>query len=68
MPSFRKAHKQAEHALKSKLGIGTARNYKQALIRLTQWIQKHRFGDLNYCEMLTLTLAINLAMPLLKKN
>jgi integrase len=62
MPSFRNAKKQAEHALKHKLGIGTARhgqkddrkihsigtvrNYKQALIRLTEWIQKHRLGDL----------------------
>lgn len=62
MPSFRKAHKQSEHALKSKLGIGiarhgqkgdrkihsvgTARNYQQALTRLTEWIQKHRQGDL----------------------
>lgn len=62
MPSFRKAHKQAEHAIKQKLGIGigrhdhktdrkihsvgTARNYKQALTRLTQWIQKNRLGDL----------------------
>lgn len=62
MPSFRKAKKQAEHAIKQKLGIGigrhghrtdrkihslgTARNYKQALTRLTEWIQKHRLGDL----------------------
>src|SRR5262245_21173845 len=26
--------------------LGTARNYQQALTRLTQWIQKRRLGDL----------------------
>lgn len=62
MPSFRQAHKQAEHAVKQKLGmgtarhgqktdrkihsVGTARNYKQALTRLTEWIQQNRLGDL----------------------
>ncbi len=63
MPSFRNAKEQAAHAVKKKLGIGvarharpddqkihslgTARNYAQALTRITQWIQQHRLGDLN---------------------
>jgi integrase len=71
MPRFRKAHKQAEHAIKQKLSIGlarhdhktdrkihsvgTARNYTQALTRLTQWIQTNRLGDL---KMLTADKAV----------
>jgi integrase len=62
MPSFRNAKKQAAHAVKTKLGIGTARhtqkhelkihslgtarNYEQALTRLTQWLQENKLGDL----------------------
>lgn len=62
MPSFRKANKQAAHAVKQKLQIGkarhgkardkkvhslgTARNYTQSLTRLTQWLQHNRLGDL----------------------
>ncbi len=62
MPSFRNAKAQAQHAVKQKLSIGqarhnhhddkkihslgTKRNYEQALIRLTEWIQKNRLGDL----------------------
>ncbi len=62
MPSFRSAKKQAEHAVKAKLGIsaarhlqkndlkihslGTARNYQQALTRLTKWLQENKLGDL----------------------
>ncbi len=62
MPSFRNAKAQAEHAVSQKLGIGkarhtnkgdhkihslgTARNYAQALTRLTHWIQENRLGDL----------------------
>ncbi len=62
MPSFRDAKKQAQHAVKIKLGIniarhtskndkkihslGTARNYEQALMRLTQWLQENKLGDL----------------------
>lgn len=62
MPSFRNAKSQAQHAVKQKLNInsarhtqrhdkkihslGTARNYEQALIRLTQWLQKNKLGDL----------------------
>lgn len=62
MPSFRKAHKQVAHALQQKLSIGvnrhtnhddqkihslgTARNYSQALTRLTVWLQKNQLNDL----------------------
>lgn len=62
MPSFRNAKSQAKHAIKQKLGIkvarhthrddqkihslGTARNYETALIRLTEWLQQNRLGDL----------------------
>jgi len=62
MPSFRSAKSQAEHAVKKNLGIGTARhtqrhdqkihslgtarNYTQALTRITQWIQQNKLGDL----------------------
>lgn len=62
MPSFRNAKKQAQHAVKTKLQIksarhihkddkkihslGTARNYEAALTRLTQWLQKNKLGDL----------------------
>ena len=62
MPSFRNAKKQAEHAVKQKLALnrarhthrhdqkihslGTARNYTQALTRLTQWLQQHQLKDL----------------------
>lgn len=62
MPSFRNAKKQAKHAVKTKLGIGTARhtkkndlkvhslgtarNYEQALTRLTKWLQENKLGDL----------------------
>ena len=62
MPSFRNAKSQAKHAVKQKLGIkvarhtqrhdqkihslGTARNYEQALTRLTKWLQQNKLGDL----------------------
>jgi integrase len=62
MPSFRNAKSQAQHAMKNKLSInaarhinrhdqkihslGTARNYEQALTRLTQWLQENKLGDL----------------------
>jgi integrase len=62
MPSFRNAKSQAQHAVKQKLGIktarhtnrddkkihslGTARNYEQALIRITQWLQENKLDDL----------------------
>jgi hypothetical protein len=62
MPSFRNAKSQAKHAVKQRLNInsarhtqrhdkkihslGTARNYEQALTRLTQWLQKNKLGDL----------------------
>lgn len=62
MPSFRSAKSQANYAVKQKLGIriarhsnredqkihslGTARNYAQALTRLTQWLQNNKLGDL----------------------
>lgn len=62
MTRFRSAKKQAEHAIRQKLSIGqarhgnrkdqkihslgTKRNYEQALIRITQWIQENRLGDL----------------------
>jgi integrase len=62
MPSFRSAKTQAKHAVKIKLGIGsarhiqrndkkihslgTARNYEQALTRLTQWLKENKLGDL----------------------
>jgi integrase len=62
MPSFRNAKSQAKHAVKQKLNIksarhtqrhdqkihslGTARNYEQALTRLTNWLQENRLGDL----------------------
>lgn len=64
MPSFRNAKKQAEHAVKQKLKIkqarhtnrddkkihslGTARNYTQALTRLTQWLQENKLDDLQH--------------------
>lgn len=56
MPSFRKAHKQAAHAVQQQLALGigrhdhktdgkihsrgTARNYQQVLTQFAQWIQK----------------------------
>lgn len=62
MPSFRNAQKQAEHAVQKKLALkharhthrddhqihslGTARNYTQALTRLTRWLQQHQLNDL----------------------
>jgi integrase len=62
MPSFRNPQKQAQHAVKQKLGIniarhakqndkkihslGTARNYEAALTRLTKWLQENKLGDL----------------------
>lgn len=62
MPSFRSAKDQAKHAVKTKLGIGTARhnngddqkihslgtarNYELALTRLTQWLQENKLDDL----------------------
>jgi integrase len=62
MPSFRNAKTQAKHAVKQKLNInsarhtqrhdrkihslGTARNYEQALTRLTNWLQENKLGDL----------------------
>lgn len=62
MPSFAKPHKQAEKALRRLLclgksihgqssdkkihSLGTARNYLQALTRVTEWIQDNRLGDL----------------------
>lgn len=62
MPSFRSAKDQAKHAVKINLGIGsprhtkadghkihslgTARNYEQALTRLTKWLQENKLGDL----------------------
>lgn len=62
MPSFRNAKAQAAHAVKTKLGIssarhtnrddnkihslGTARNYEQALMRITKWLQENKLGDL----------------------
>ncbi len=62
MPSFRSAKSQAEHAIKKNLrvgiarhtqrhdqkihSLGTARNYTQALTRITQWIQQNKLGDL----------------------
>jgi integrase len=62
MPSFRNAKSQAKHAIKQKLNIksarhtqrhdkkihslGTARNYEQALTRLTHWLQENKLGDL----------------------
>jgi integrase len=62
MPSFRNAKSQAQHAVKKKLNIntarhalrndqkihslGTARNYEQALTRLTHWLQDNKLGDL----------------------
>lgn len=71
MPSFRNAKSQALHAVKQKLSIGqarhtnkddqkihslgTKRNYEQALVRLTQWIQENRLGDL---KSLTLETAL----------
>jgi integrase len=62
MPSFRNAKSQAQHAIKQKLvikiarhtqrddkiihSLGTARNYEQALTRITQWLQENKLGDL----------------------
>jgi integrase len=62
MPSFRHAQKQAAHAVKVKLKIGsarhtqkadlkihslgTARNYEQALTRLAKWLQANKLGSL----------------------
>ena len=62
MPSFRSAKSQAIHAVKKNLKIGvarhtqrhdqkihslgTARNYTQALTRITHWIQQQKLGDL----------------------
>ena len=69
MPSFRSAKKQAAHAVKTKLGIGTARhtqkndlkihslgtarNYEQALARLTQWLQTNKLGSLKELNITT---------------
>lgn len=69
MPSFRSAKKQATHAIQQKLGIGkpkhvnrqdqkihslgTARNYTQALTRLTEWLQENRLGDLKHLNETT---------------
>lgn len=62
MPSFRNAKAQAAHAVRAKLWIrsprhtnrhdnkihslGTARNYEQALTRITKWLQENKLGDL----------------------
>jgi integrase len=62
MPSFRSAKSQARHAVRQRLevktarhtqrddkkihSLGTARNYEQALTRITQWLQENRLGDL----------------------
>lgn len=62
MPSFRNAKSQAAHAVKTKLrthsarhtnkddnkihSLGTARNYEQALTRITRWLQENKLGDL----------------------
>jgi integrase len=69
MPSFRNAKKQAEHAVQKKLALhqarhthredkkihslGTARNYTQALTRLTHWLQQNRLNDLNHLDQTT---------------
>lgn len=69
MPSFRNARKQAEHAVKQKLALncarhthrddqqihslGTARNYTQALTRLTQWLQQHQLQDLKHLDQVS---------------
>lgn len=69
MPSFRSAKKQAEHAVQKKCALGrarhtdrhdqkihslgTARNYTQALTRLTQWLQQHRLKDLKRLDQAT---------------
>lgn len=66
MPRFRSAQKQAEYAVKQKLtlgqsrydhrddkkvhSIGTARNYTQALTRLTQWLQANKREDLQHVD------------------
>jgi site-specific recombinase XerD len=66
MPSFRNAQKQAEHAVQKKLALhqarhthrddhhihslGTARNYTQALTRLTRWLQQHQLNDLKHLD------------------
>jgi integrase len=62
MPSFRNARAQAAHAVKTNTAygaarhtnrndnkihsLGTARNYEQALIRITKWLQENKLGDL----------------------
>ncbi|MFT3742410.1 MAG: hypothetical protein QM752_07115 [Gammaproteobacteria bacterium] len=62
MPSFRSAKQQASHAVQKKLhlkqachthrdektihSLGTARNYTQALMQLTQWLQQNKLGGL----------------------
>ncbi len=72
MTRFRSAKKQAEHAIRQKLSVGkarygnrqdqkihslgTKRNYEQALIRITKWIQENRLGDL---KSLTSEMAID---------
>ena len=69
MPSFRNAKAPAEHAVQKKLALhharhthredqkihslGTARNYTQALTRLTQWLQQNRLKDLNHLDQTT---------------
>lgn len=69
MPSFRNAKKQAAHAVKTQLKIGTsrhtqkkdlkihslgtARNYEQALTRLTRWLQTHKLGSLKELTLKT---------------
>jgi integrase len=67
MPSFRNARAQAEHAVKKNLGLGiarhghvqenkihslgTKRNYTQALMHLTNWLQANRLGDLKHLNL-----------------
>jgi hypothetical protein len=67
MPSFRNPKKQAQHAVKQKLKIkearhtnrddkkihslGTARNYIQALTRLTKWLQENKLPDLKRLDI-----------------
>lgn len=68
MPSFRNAKAQAEHAVRQKLiigkprhqqadqaihGLGTLRNDKQALTRLTEWLQQHKHGSLKHLSETT---------------
>ena len=64
MPSFRQAKNQAAFAVKQHLAIGkskhqaktsdkiysigTARNYEQALTKLTHWLRENKRGDLQH--------------------